>query len=197
MLLSEFVGYAHGVMRVLRWLPSLVLLLSWLVTPLQSSTQTRIRDLTSPSSFRLLDWETVHVGQKAGDLWQGLTGAWTAAPSDTDTLRAYFAPGADRTTLRPGAEQALERVVAQAYRDGGMNALQPVATPGLFPPVLVTLTPPPNVLVIAPRTELKVIGSTVLQATDVADQSRLEDSADSTGVSSLVAPIGGLATYPS
>ena len=32
---------------------------------------------------------------------------------------------------------------------------------------------------------------------DIAAQERLEASADSTGVSSLVAPIGGLATYPS
>lgn len=183
-------------MRVLRWLPSLVLLLPWLVSPLQPSTQTRIRDLTSPSSFRLLDWETLQLGQKAGDLVHGLVAPSPATPSDTDTLKAYFADAADRASLRPGAEQAMERVVAQAYRDGGLNDVQPVAVPGLFPPVLVTLTPPPNVLVIAPRTELKVVGTSVLQAMDVADQSRLEDSVDSTGVSSLVAPIGGLATYP-
>lgn len=197
MLLIEFLGYAHAVMRILRWLPSLLLLLPWLASPLQPATSTRIRDLTSPSSFNLLDWETVHLGQKVGDLWQGLIVASVSKPSDTDTLETYFAPGADRAGLRPGAEQALQRVVAQAYRDGGLSNSQPVAVPGLFPPVLVNLTPPPNVLVIAPRTELKVVGTSVLQALDVADQSRLEDSADSTGVSSLVAPIGGLATYPS
>src|SRR5207244_7558713 len=62
---------------------------------------------------------------------------------------------------------------------------------------LVALTPPPNVLVIGPRTALRVVGSSVLRTIEVAAQERLEASADSTGVSSLVAPIGGLATYPS
>ena len=42
-----------------------------------------------------------------------------------------------------------------------------------------------------------MIGTSVLQGMDVAAQERLEASADSTGVSSLIAPIGGLATYPS
>jgi hypothetical protein len=112
-------------------------------------------------------------------------------------LRAYFAPGARRQDLRAAAEPAIERLVAQAYRDAGLARSQPVAVSGLFPPVLVALTPPPNVLVIAPRSELRVIGSSVLQAMDVAAQVQLENSADSTGVSSLVAPIGGLATYPS
>ncbi|HEV7663068.1 MAG TPA: hypothetical protein VGQ62_05990 [Chloroflexota bacterium] len=60
----------------------------------------------------------------------------------------------------------------------------------------MALTAPPNVLVIAPRSALRVQQSSILQALDVAAQERLEASADSTGVSSLVAPIGGLATYP-
>jgi hypothetical protein len=53
------------------------------------------------------------------------------------------------------------------------------------------------VLVISPRNELKVVQSVVLAAMDTVAQEQLEDSADSSGVSSLVAPIGGLATYPS
>jgi hypothetical protein len=184
-------------MQVLRWLPSVLLLVPWLVSPLQSSNAARIRDLASPTSFRLLDWETQHIAEKASDLWSGLIGGAQPTQSDADTLKAYFVPRADRASLLPWVEGALQRVVAAAYRDGGVGQAQPLPTAGLFPPVLVTVTPPPNVLVISPRTELRVVSSAVLQAMDVPAQEQLEASADSTGVSSLVAPIGGLATYPS
>jgi hypothetical protein len=183
--------------QVLRWLPSAVLLLPWLLGPLAPDNAARIRDLASPVSFRLLDWESQHLADKASALWGGLTGTPEATASDTVALKAFFAAGADRAALRPAAETALQHVVAQAYRDRGLTQSQPVSTGNLFPPVLVSLTPPPNVLVIAPRTELKVVSSSVLQAMDVTAQEQLEASADSTGVSSLVAPIGGLATYPS
>ncbi|MDQ6674354.1 MAG: hypothetical protein M3069_27090, partial [Chloroflexota bacterium] len=112
-------------------------------------------------------------------------------------LQAYFGAGSQRADLRPRAEAALERSVTAAYQAGGLTRSEPLPLGRLFPPVLVALTPPPNVLVIAPRTALRVVGSSVLQAMDVSAQERLEASADSTGVSSLVAPIGGLATYPS
>jgi hypothetical protein len=184
-------------LQVLRWLPSAVLLLPWLLGPLAPDNAARIRDLASPASFRLLDWESQHLIDKANALWGGLTGTPQASPTDVDALRAYFAAGADRAALRPGAEQALQHVIAQAYRERGLSQSQPVSLASLFPPVLVSLTPPPNVLVIAPRNELRVMSSSVLQPMDVAAQEQLEASADSTGVSSLVAPIGGLATYPS
>jgi hypothetical protein len=169
----------------------------WLLAPLAPPNDARIRDLAAPSAFGLLDWETVQLGARLGRLWGGLTTSSEPPASDNETLRAYFRRGERRDEFRAAAEPALERVVAQAYREAGLTQSEPVPVPGLFPPVLVALTPPPNVLVIAPRTELRVIGSSVLQAMDVAGQVQLEASADSTGVSSLVAPIGGLATYPS
>jgi hypothetical protein len=183
--------------RLLRWLPSALLLVPWLLAPLAPSNAARIRDLAAPSSFRLLDWETLHLGERLGRLWSGLTVSVAPAASDGDTLRGYFENRARRDDLRNAAEPAIERLVAQGYREAGVTASEPVAVAGLFPPVLVALTPPPNVLVIAPRTELRVIDTSVLQPMDVAAQEQLEASADSTGVSSLVAPIGGLATYPS
>jgi hypothetical protein len=184
--------------KLLRWAPSIVLLLPWLLGPGPPSNAQRIRELAAPSAFRLLDWETIHLGERAGRLWAGLSGAPdTAAPSDPDTLRAYFRAGPRRAELRGTAEAAMERLVAQAYRDGGVSRSEPLPLGGLFPPVLIALTPPPNVLVVSPRTELRVVESNVLQALDVSAQEQLEASVDSTGVSSLVAPIGGLATYPS
>jgi hypothetical protein len=189
------------VLNVLRWLPSLLLLLPWLLGPVAPSESARVRDLSSSVSFRLLDWETVHVGQKLGALWTGLSGTSFDASdtsSDASVLRTYFSQNPHPEALRPAAETALQHLVAQAYRDGGVTSrTEPIGLRNLFPPVLISLTAPPNVLVIAPRTELRVIDSTVLEPMDVAAQERLEASADSTGVSSLVAPIGGLATYPS
>jgi hypothetical protein len=197
MLPSEGVRYGYRAVNLLRWLPSVVLLAPWLLGPAAPSTSERIRDVAAPVSFRLLDWETVHLGERMGRLWVGLSGAPETGSSDADTLRAYFQAGPRRAELRSAAEVAMERSVGAAYRDGGVGRSQPLPLAGLFPPLLVALTPPPNVLVVSPRTELRVIDSAVLQAMDVSRQEQLEASADSSGVSSLVAPIGGLATYPS
>src|SRR5260370_14280732 len=130
-------------------------------------------------------------------MWAGLSGTVMVHPADAERLRTYFQTSAHNAEARTQVEAALERVVGQAYRDGGLDRSPLGLRDRLFPPVLVALTAPPNVLVIAPRTELRVIGSSVMQAMDGPAQERLEASADSTDVSSLVAPIGGLATYPS
>jgi hypothetical protein len=173
------------------------LLLPWLLAPLAPSEAARVRDLSSANGFRLLDWETVHVGQKLGALWSGLTGDTAQTAGDAAVVRAYYAQTPHDADQRPAVETALQHLIAQAYRDGGVTPSEPLPLQTLFPPVLISLTAPPNVLVIAPRTELRVIGSSVLEPMDVAAQERLEASADSSGVASLVAPIGGLATYPS
>jgi hypothetical protein len=186
-----------AIVNAWRWIPSGLLLLPWLLGPVQSSTAERIRALAAPAAFNLLDWETVNLGERAGRLWTGLAGQTSATSSDEDTLRAYFQVRPNRTELRPQAEAAMERLVSTAYRDAGVVRSEPVQIDGLFPPVLVALTLPPNVLVVSPRSEIRVINSSVLQAMDETAQEQLEASADSTGVSSLVAPIGGLATYPS
>jgi hypothetical protein len=182
---------------VLRWLPGILLLLPWLLAPSAPSNAARIRDLAGPDSFRLLDWEMVQLTERAPRLWAGLFGTTAEHPSDAETLRAYFQATTRPRALHSDVEAALERLVGQAYQAGGLGGSAPAPFGRLFPPVLVALTPPPNVFVIAPRTELRVIGSSVIQAMDVPSQERLEASADSTNVSSLIAPIGGLATYPS
>lgn len=183
-------------MSWIRWLPTLALLLPWLIGPLAPSGAVRIRDLAGPASFRLLDWETEQLTRRAGRLVGGMLGR-DAQPTDAAAVRAYFEATPHAADQRSQIEAALERLVSRAYQQAGVSASKPVPTRGLFPPVLVALTPPPNVLVIAPRTELRVIDSSILQPIDQAAQERLETSADSSGVSSLVAPIGGIATYPS
>ena len=173
------------------------MLVPWLLGPAVPSNAVRLRDLSGAASFRLLDWETVNLGERGARLWHGLTAAPGPTSDDAQTLRSYFRGPKQTAEARPLVEAALERVVSQAYTRAGVTRSEPLNTQGLFPPVLVALTQPPNVLVVSPRNQLRVIESVVLKAMDVAAQERLEASADSTGMVSLVAPIGGLATYPS
>jgi hypothetical protein len=180
-------------MRWLRWVPAGLVLLPWLLGPLARSNDARVRDLSAGVAFHLLDWETQALSQRAGRLWLGLFGQAEAVDADAPTLRAFFRRAADRTV----AEPALERVVAATYADEGMARASPLPTQRLFPPLLVALTSPPNMLIVAPRTELRVAQSVVLAPMDVTAQERLEASVDSADVVALVAPIGGLATYPS
>jgi hypothetical protein len=181
----------------LRWLPSILALAPWLVGPVMPSNDARIRDAAAGAAFRLLDWETVNLAERAGRLWAGFFGNTAVHQDDVQVVREYFTPSAARGKQQASVEAALERLVANAYEEQGLPRSEPLRSDRLFPPVLVTLTQPPNVLVISPRTELRVISSVVLRTIDTSAQERLEASADSTGTSSLVAPIGGLATYPS
>ena len=96
-------------MYALRWLPSLVLLVPWLIGPIAPSADVRIRDLAAPSTFRLLDWETVHLADRASRLWAGLFGSAGVASSDADVLQSYFRAGTPRVEKRSEAEAALER----------------------------------------------------------------------------------------
>ena len=114
MLLSGGLRYGERSMGALRWLPSVLLLLPWLLGPIAPSNDARIRDLAGPVGFRLLDWETVHVGERAGRLWAGLFGAARVLRPTRTRLARTFALGRDGRNLRPQAEAALERVVASA-----------------------------------------------------------------------------------
>jgi len=197
MLPSGRLRYGTWAVSVLRWLPSVLLLLPWLVGSQAPSNADRIRDVAGPNTFSLFDWETQHVAADLGPLISRLIAPSHPDDADAATLRAYFGDRSTRDQWRPAAQAAIERLVNQAYTDDGLKQHQPLPTAGLFPPVLTVVTPPPNVLVISPRADIRVVDSQVLQPMDVAAQERLEASADSTGISSLVAPIGGLATYPS
>src|SRR5256885_14547595 len=124
-------------MRVLRWLPTLVLLVPWLIGPIAPSNEVRIRDLAAPSAFRLLDWETVHLSDHAARLWRGLFGSADTSAADAAVLQSYFRAGTSRAARRTDAEAALERVVAAVYTDAGLTRSQPLPVERLFPPVLV------------------------------------------------------------
>ncbi|MBV9354423.1 MAG: hypothetical protein JO023_02735, partial [Chloroflexi bacterium] len=100
--------------------------------------------------------------------------------------------------LRSDAEAAIERRIADAYvRDGAARSAPPLLG-RLFPPLLTALTPSPNVLIVSPRSAIRVVQS-VLLASDLstAQMDELEGDADTNDLSTLVVPTGGIATYPS
>ncbi|MBI2755219.1 MAG: hypothetical protein HYX52_00765 [Chloroflexi bacterium] len=180
---------------LLRWLPTLLLVGGWLFTPSGARLDTQLRETSARDAFRLLDWESTALGTRLNQIWDGLLGNTPLSEDDRQAVRAYFAaPSEGRDTLRSPAERGVERALETGLRALGVGPAAPL--PGLFPPVLIAFTTSPNVLIVAPRAELRVLSSTLLKPLDVSQQERLEASADSLGVSSLVVPTGGIATYP-
>ena len=51
-------------------------------------------------------------------------GSTAVRSSDADTLRAYFQASPHQADVRTHVETALERLVGQAYRDGGLSYLR-------------------------------------------------------------------------
>lgn len=181
----------------LRWIPTLVLLLPWLFGQTQPSVDSRIRQLTGPWSFQALDWITASLVGRSERLWSGLTVPHIVEP-DLDAIARYFAtPPAARADLRQYAEAQLERLVGSSLQSNGVGHAVPGWERRVFPPVLAAFTAPPNMLIVSPRDDLRVMHSVMLQPSLPAHvRDRLERSVESHGVSSLVTPIGGLATYP-
>ncbi len=67
-----------------------------------------------------------------------------------------------------------------------------------FPGIYFKLEEPPNLLVISPRDRIEKMGSVLLnQDTPLQEDENIESRVDKLGVSSLVVPLGGVATYPS
>jgi hypothetical protein len=167
----------------------------------QRSTELRIRQLSGPYEFQLLEWELQQIGRRLDRIGAGLLGV-TPAPeaADRHAFAAYLAaPAADRAALRPAAEAAIERSLTQVATAEGLTAPLPLAPDGsvVFPPVSFSLVPPPKVLVVSPRDRIAVSQSELLRPDmTILDAEALEGLVDREGVSSLVVPIGGLATYP-
>jgi hypothetical protein len=68
----------------------------------------------------------------------------------------------------------------------------------VFPPVKLTLQPPPKLLVISSRAVIERLTTVTLKNSLTMEQVQLlEEDVDGLGVSSLVVELGGIATYPS
>jgi hypothetical protein len=161
----------------------------------------RTQQAAAPWAFSLLDWEARAVGQHLGSIWQALSGRQPPADQDdVETLLRYFrSTPSTRVDQRRGAEAAIQRLVTDALSDEGLASPLPgTGVPALFPPVSFAFTEPPAVLIVSPRERIEVSQYVLLEPSMRLDEiEQLERSVAERGWSSLVTPIGGLATYPS
>jgi hypothetical protein len=178
-------------------LAALVLLFSGGAPP----SELRVQHMAAPRTFPLVDWHLVRLAERIDRIGLALLGA-RPGPTNADrsAVAAYFAAhSAERAPLAPGAEVAIERAVSTVLQSEGLDRPAPWAPEGeiLFPPVSFAFTAPPDVLIVARRDRISVVQSELLRPGIAdADAERLETHVDALGYSSLVTPIGGLATFP-
>ena len=161
----------------------------------------RIRQTVGSYQFRLLDWELERLGERAGRIGAGLVGR--RPPLDAagrQATAAYFgAASGEREPLRADAEVAIERGLTAILEAEGLHVPMPLAPDGnvVFPPVSFSFVSHPQLLVVSPRDRIVVDQSMLLRPDVGLDQAvAIERAVDGYQVSSLVVPIGGLATYP-
>jgi len=176
-------------------------------------------------AYDVASWEIRHLPgkwlYKLGHLLQSRSPA-----QDGETLRLYFQLGEDidrlerdpsaadrleavsrqRDELKNEVEDILEGRVTQLLKEQGL-----VINPGpftdlglVFPPVDFEVDFPPRVLAISPRDRIELDRSYLLApGLDPATVTAIERDAEAApadgeaGVSALVVPTGGIATYPS
>jgi hypothetical protein len=150
-------------------------------------------------TFNLVAWEARHLSDHVGAIATDLIRTPQSDVADLHRVHDYFmaARGAPAES-RLEAEQSIQQELAALIHDQGITGLPHISIPGLFPPVAFQFSSPPSVLIVAPRDRL-VVQQSVLLEPDVAESraSEVEGRVGDLGVSTLVTPIGGIATYPS
>jgi hypothetical protein len=155
----------------------------------------------APDAFPIVDWHLARIAERLPRIESGLLGLRGAvSESDRVAVAAYFAAApSDRPPLRTAAEAAIERAVTAVLLSEDIGTPVPFAPGGelLFPPVSFAFMAPPRVLIVSPRDRIAVEKSELLrpEVTTVRAE-QIEASVDGLGYSSLVVPVGGLATYP-
>jgi hypothetical protein len=163
--------------------------------------QLRVGQIVEADAFPLVDWHLARIAERLPRIGAGFLGLrGDVTSSDRAAVAAYFAAApADRSDLQRPAEAAIERAVTGVLRDEGVGIAVPFAPDGdtIFPPVSFAFVAPPKVLIVSPREKIRVEQSELLQSDVTTGRAEeIEASIDGLGYSSLVVPIGGLATYP-
>lgn len=174
-----------------------------------------------PYGFQLVSWELEHLPQKwLFALGQAL-GRESRTPAEKrERVRAYFQLVSELSRLGEGegarraaleglqaawegeVEATLEEAVAAVAEEEGLAS--PLGF--LFPPVDFTFNDLPQALIISPRERIEVSDRGLLRPVSAAEMEAIEAAAEAPtevgeaknphGVSALVTPIGGIATYP-
>jgi hypothetical protein len=155
--------------------------------------------------YARLTGEDGRARQARDDAWarQAVTGS---SPDFSETQQRLEALDATLARLRPTVEATVSAEVdAELRRQGLRGGLIEAVVQPLFPfvglrvspNVFFQLGPLPNLLVVAPRDQIRIVDSVLLDSSLTPPQiDRIESGADGLDVSSAVTGIGGLAAYP-
>ncbi|MDP2949495.1 MAG: hypothetical protein Q8P22_08145 [Chloroflexota bacterium] len=180
----------------------------------------------APFRYDLVGWEVRHVLNRWLYQVGHLFGDGPSTEEETAALQRYFALAAEAASLERQAadggdealrltldekrgqqrrlenqvEAILEKRLSQVLEDEGLTTSLPLfsGVRFVFPPVDFELDQPPRMLVISPRERIAIQRTILLRSRLTPEEvTALEEETAATGVSSLVADIGGLGTYPS
>ena len=115
------------------------------------------------------------------------TAATAAAQGEVDAIRGALAE------QQPLVEGIVQNQVASLLREEGL------AVGGqLWPPVFMSMTPTPYLLIVSPRDRIEQVNyASLIPGLSTAEQEALEQAVfEQLDMSALVVPIGGLGTYP-
>ena len=115
------------------------------------------------------------------------TAATAAAQGEVDSIRGALAE------QQPLVEGIVQNQVGTLLREEGL------AVGGqLWPPVFMSMTPTPYLLIVSPRDRIEQVNyASLIPGLSTAEQEALEQAVfEQLDMSALVVPIGGLGTYP-
>lgn len=173
------------------------------VFPYGTKLQDQVRRIARPHAFSIIDWEINTLSHRL----LGLFDPPEADIKDADTVKRFFASvgqshshKSEETSLENKAELILTKQVKEALREEGIvNPLDHLLPLGVvFPPLAFEFEPSPDLLVISPRDEIKLLDRVPLDPDlSVEEKEGIESQFDELGVSSLVVELGGVGfTYP-
>lgn len=193
-------------MTVWRTLPAVLisLALSLMMISCTSSPQGEsgqdIDSIAGPFEFSVPRWEFKTL---KGRLWESLKPATDRDTGDVEAVRAYFASVAEGTAdpqLEDQAEHILSRQIREALiNEGIMNPLDSFLPLRIvFPPIDFEFENPPNLLVVSPRDEIRLMKRRTLEpGLSIEEKENIESQVDALGYSSLVVGLGGVGfTFP-
>jgi len=198
-----------------------LLLLPALVRYPTLTIEDRIRAEARPYQFDLVTWEAAQLQTRLPGVLQQLRvppppDTPIASAEDAATIREFFdavarwraaraanASADAAAALRAAWEAqraatgaAIERAIGALASQQGLTADTPLGAL-LLPPPSFAVSEPPRVLVVSPRDHVEVAQSILLQPdVPLVAAEALEREVDGLGMSGLVVPIGGIATYP-
>ena len=193
--------WLHRSGPALRWLFFTIMATRLFVGGADGARAYRIREAAAPFAFGLVSWEAEQVSSRIGPLLLALRGALPRSDTDdVQEIRAYFSlPEPLRATARRGIEPALSvslRMPGSQNRWPAPRCWAPEPPP--FPAGELHLLGPASGPHCFARDRIAVQQYVLLRPMiSSAAATDLERMVESGGVSSIVTPIGGLATYPS